>query len=685
MAVVNSLSEVALVFCWVQSLTQAESISGQLTSAVTFQKACRTGYRVHLQKPFTHNKPTQLTAEGNDEAEEAFDLEAPEDATLNAVLASSTEPKTLLTEPMKDSRTRLRIPIRRCEFSSLNETREEENTSRSKDSVEMATPRPRDDSYLSGLPTIDAKRSALAADVRRLTDEEASGPLGFIDSVKAKGPAQLPNQGTPAGEQPLPNSRLIFELNANELKLNANELKLNANELNDPTESSVCLGSETFPGMRFVDQNKTIAELPKYSSPVVRPKAYVTLPPTAREDPEVQGSLFALVKQMTHNHLFAHDTHSSNYPADPVQKPDATITANGGRSTMWCDHQVTLEFKSFLDAGSTVKGLSQLVVRLRAIFRHQPRRRTAYGVLADTTHVIFCRAENTDDYTTFWRTTPMPILSAQGDWSDGGRALMNLLHSTLDVLGCPAPLFHNDGKQHLKCPEGTRFVTVIESIQMIREGTGNQAHLASGTTQYNTNRHMLKFFPHERFDNYQREEAALKRLGEQNPLKLLDSGTWENQGTTFYVIASTPVGIPIRQALRTKLRTATNVVVGDISPNNIIVFNNSAVVVDWESSVDITDSASTEPALIATIPYCSVHIHHAFITQEPITLVAHDDLQAPFYSLIAIAFGEVPWRHSLFAEMETMKQAYSSLDDTWALYCSTRDQELCSIVGGYRK
>ncbi|PRP81002.1 hypothetical protein PROFUN_11154 [Planoprotostelium fungivorum] len=46
------------------------------------------------------------------------------------------------------------------------------------------TPRPRDDSYLSELPTIDAKRNALAADVRRLTTQQ-----DFIDSVKAKGPA----------------------------------------------------------------------------------------------------------------------------------------------------------------------------------------------------------------------------------------------------------------------------------------------------------------------------------------------------------------------------------------------------------------------------------------------------------------------------------------------------------------
>ncbi|PRP83329.1 hypothetical protein PROFUN_09310 [Planoprotostelium fungivorum] len=581
----------------------------------------------------------------------------------------------------------------------------------------MATSRPRDDSYLRTLTTIDAKRDVLAADVRRLTTQQAGGAAkaataawicntstegelnlwltltdeDFIDAVKAKGP---PNR-TPADQASI--AKLEADIRVERERAEAERERAEAEC--ERLKRELRLSRITFPGMRFVDQNKTIGELLKDSSPVIRPEAYVILPPTAKENPEVQDSLFALVKQMTHNHLFAHDTHSSNYPADPVQKPDATITAKGGRSTMWCDHQVTLEFKSFLDAGSTVKGLSQLVVRLRAIFRHQPRRQTAYGVLADTTHVIFCRAEKTTDYTTFWRTTPMPILSAQGDWSDGGRALMNLLHSTLDVLGCPAPLFHNDGVQHLKCPEGTSFVTVIKSIQIIREGTGDQAHLASGTTQYNTNRHMLKFFPRERLDNYQREEAALKRLGEQNPLKLLASGTWENQGTTFYVIASTPVGIPIRQAwaadsspenLKRWAREIADQIEtshkrgqlhGDISPNNIIVFNSSAVVIDWESSVDITDSASTEPALVtATIPYCSVHIHHAFITQEPIILVPHDDLQALFYSLIAIAFGQVPWRHSLFAEMETMKQAYSFLDDTWALYCSTRDQELCSIT-----
>ncbi|PRP85770.1 hypothetical protein PROFUN_05962 [Planoprotostelium fungivorum] len=80
--------------------------------------------------------------------------------------------------------------------------------------AEMATPRPRDDSYFRTITTIDALSNALAADVRRLTDQEASGPAkaatfywietatdrqldgwltfsnqAFIDSVKAKGPA----------------------------------------------------------------------------------------------------------------------------------------------------------------------------------------------------------------------------------------------------------------------------------------------------------------------------------------------------------------------------------------------------------------------------------------------------------------------------------------------------------------
>jgi len=79
----------------------------------------------------------------------------------------------------------------------------------------MATPRPRDDSYLRGLTTIDAKRDVLAADVRRLTTQQVRGAAkaatvtwittateieldlwltfsdeDFIDAVKAKGPAQ---------------------------------------------------------------------------------------------------------------------------------------------------------------------------------------------------------------------------------------------------------------------------------------------------------------------------------------------------------------------------------------------------------------------------------------------------------------------------------------------------------------
>ncbi|PRP73221.1 hypothetical protein PROFUN_16870 [Planoprotostelium fungivorum] len=113
-------------------------------------------------------------------------------------------------------RSWLRIRIRRCEFSSRRKTNRNGSPTSTDplDTVEMATPRPRDDSYLSQLTTLDAKRNALAADVRRLTDQEASGPAktatftwittateieldgwltlsdeDFIDSVKAKGPA----------------------------------------------------------------------------------------------------------------------------------------------------------------------------------------------------------------------------------------------------------------------------------------------------------------------------------------------------------------------------------------------------------------------------------------------------------------------------------------------------------------
>ncbi|PRP76895.1 retrotransposon nucleocapsid protein [Planoprotostelium fungivorum] len=100
-------------------------------------------------------------------------------------------------------------------FAERAKKKTNHHTSRSKDTVEIATSRPRSNSDLRTLTTIDAKRDALAADVRRLTDQEASGPAkaatsewietatdrqldtwitfshqAFIDAVKAKGPAQ---------------------------------------------------------------------------------------------------------------------------------------------------------------------------------------------------------------------------------------------------------------------------------------------------------------------------------------------------------------------------------------------------------------------------------------------------------------------------------------------------------------
>ncbi|PRP74704.1 hypothetical protein PROFUN_16150 [Planoprotostelium fungivorum] len=91
------------------------------------------------------------------------------------------------------------------------------HTSRSQDTIEMATSRPRNDSYLRTLTTIDTKRDVLAADVRRLTTQQAGGAAkaataawiynmstegelniwltfsdeDFVDAVKAKGPHNL--------------------------------------------------------------------------------------------------------------------------------------------------------------------------------------------------------------------------------------------------------------------------------------------------------------------------------------------------------------------------------------------------------------------------------------------------------------------------------------------------------------
>ncbi|PRP75847.1 hypothetical protein PROFUN_14383 [Planoprotostelium fungivorum] len=90
----------------------------------------------------------------------------------------------------------------------------------------MTTPsRPRNDLFLKGLKTTNNKRDVLAADVTRLTDEEAEGSAktatfawietaserelngwltlsdrAFIDAVKAKGHVQPPNQGAHRAE-----------------------------------------------------------------------------------------------------------------------------------------------------------------------------------------------------------------------------------------------------------------------------------------------------------------------------------------------------------------------------------------------------------------------------------------------------------------------------------------------------
>ncbi|PRP83327.1 hypothetical protein PROFUN_09308 [Planoprotostelium fungivorum] len=417
--------------------------------------------------------------------------------------------------------------------------------------VEMATPRPRDDSYLRTLTTIDAKRNALAADVRRLTTQASgSAKTATFDWIETA------SQGAPAV------AALKAEVESLARQFRTLQIQLRSSNLTGTSAAYVVLNA--FPE-GAVDSHK-----------FSRPGKFKQLPHDTPEIPE------------------------SGYPSEPVQLPDVTVSESEGRSTRWCDHQVTGEFKNELDGKNITKGLCQLVTQLQAIFQNQPRRRKTFGFLADTRHVIICRAEKIDDNLIFWRTKPMPVLDAAGGWGKGGKALISLFRSGLDKLGRPSPLFQITGNQDLqRTATGTRFTIAKDTIQILREGIGSQSHIISSRNKNN---------------GVSIRSKIVGRVGYGNP-------------------AADPES------------TQLGIVHGDISPNNIIIAHNHAVLIDWESWSD-GKTEIVPKRLTATIPYCSAKVLRALRSGTPTTITPEDDFKALFYSLIAIAFGRVPWRAS---------------------------------------
>ncbi|PRP74793.1 hypothetical protein PROFUN_06654 [Planoprotostelium fungivorum] len=553
------------------------------------------------------------------------------------------------TQPLGGRGVIVHIRIRRSEFSSLSETRRQHDL---------------------GLDHVG--HTVDAADVRRLITQ-VSGPAKtatgtwiyntatqegeldfwltlsdeeFIDAVKAKGPVQHPNQGAPADDVckaiPIVTADLslvsLIEAHA-ALKTQVESLARQLRILQIQLQSSNLTGisaayvvSNAFPE-GAVDSDKVLGDIPTCSNSVPRPDKFKQLSPDTPEFPKIQASLFALTAGILPESLQAHDTHQNGYPSEPVQLPDVTVTESEGRSTRWCDHEVTGEFKNELDGKKTTKGLCQLVTRLQAIFNNQPRRRKTFGFLADTRHVIICRAEKTDDNVIFWRTKPMTMLDAAGGWAEGGKALINLFRSGSDKLGRPPPLFQ-------KC-----------TIQILREGVGSQSHIISAGNNNDGEDFVVKLFSNERLGNYQREIEALRKLQ-------LAGGVWQTNSPAEWL-----GGWAAELHRQIQSANSLGVVHGDISPSNIRTARNHATEIAPER-------------LTTTLPYCSARGH-------PLRL--HLRTTSLFYSLVAIAFGRVPWRASTWDDMETLKDAHSNLDHTWTLYCADKREDICDVLNLYRR
>ncbi len=366
--------------------------------------------------------------------------------------------------------------------------------------------------------------------------------------------------------------------------------------------------------------------------------------------------------------LQAHDSSGANYLIAPVVKADFTFTRKR-RHVVWSKVVLIGEIKKDVKKAYN-NAFGQAIDRIMRAFQHNPNRTLMYAVIADYTRLEIIKVSKEKGYS-FSRTGLQTIIDDKQQPGEGYWLLGNLLSSSLDSLDfkelipptLPIELHHgNDDKSICK----------VDNLSIIREETHKRAYLWKASYQIEEvgakrRKKSQSSNPTECILKYSRKDSQVSN--EMNKLPFLDhpsipklvaSGYSKEMGNIMVI---EPYGIPIQELSRTpdetlQFMTEINDALCyahkhetlhcDVSPNNIVVSNGRAFLIDW--GIAMISNVFPLSHFTGTSAFCSLPVLRlAVVKTLPVEKVPHmyeprDDFESLFYTLLHLLSKKpLPW------------------------------------------
>jgi serine/threonine protein kinase len=364
--------------------------------------------------------------------------------------------------------------------------------------------------------------------------------------------------------------------------------------------------------------------------------------------------------------LQAHDSSGANYLIAPIAKADFTFTKKH-RHVVWSEVVLIGEIKRDVKKAYS-SAFGQAIDRIMCAFKHNPNRTLMYAVIADYTRVEIIKVSKEKGYS-FSRTGLQTIIDDKQQPGEGYWLLGNLLSSSLDSLGfkeliqpkLPIQLLHgDDGKS----------ICNVDNLTLLREGTHKCAYLWKASYQMEQVgvKRRKKFqdssdciLKYSRKDNQVRNEMnKLPFLDHPSIPKLVASGYSKELGNIMVI---EPYGIPIQELPSTPDETLQFMIEindalcyahqketlhCDVSPNNIVVSNGRAFLIDW--GISMTSNVFPLSHFTGTSAFCSLPVLRlAVVKTLPVEKSPHmyeprDDFESLFYTLLHLLSKKpLPW------------------------------------------
>jgi serine/threonine protein kinase len=306
-----------------------------------------------------------------------------------------------------------------------------------------------------------------------------------------------------------------------------------------------------------------------------------------------------------------------------------------------------------------------------------------YAVIADYTKLEIIRVSKEKGYT-FSRTGLLTIIDGKQQPAEGYWLLSNLLSSSLDSLGfkelvppkLPIQLRHGDS---------SKTICKVDNLVLLREGTHKRAYLWKASyqiEQVGAKRRKKSQDPTDCILKYSRKDDQVRNEMSKLPFldhpsipKLVASGYSEEMG---HIMVIEPFGIPIQEQSKTPEETLKfmkevndalcyahkkDTLHCDVSPNNIVVANDKAILIDWGIAMD----ANVFPLshFTGTSAFCSLPVLQlAVVNMLPVEKVRHmyeprDDFESLFYTLLHLLSKKpLPWMKT--RDIESLYNAKST-------------------------